>query len=79
MGSGPNAIRTARTNTRDVGEGAVQVVLELECCGDMISGRLVDRQGGSRDFYGWMRLIALLEAVRVEEATREEPGRERLP
>jgi hypothetical protein len=50
-------------------------MIELERRGDLISGRLVDRHGDSRDFYGWMRLIALLEAVRVEEETREEsPG-----
>ena len=62
-----------------MGEGAVQVVLELDRHGDMISGRLVDRQGGSRNFYGWMRLIALLEAVRAGEEPLEETRREGWP
>lgn len=60
-------------------EYAVQVVLELDRHGDMISGRLVDHQGGSRNFYGWMRLITLLEAVRAGEEPLEETRRERGP
>lgn len=57
---------------------AIQVVMELDPRGRVISGRIVDREmRGNNTFYGWMQLIALLEAVRTrEESTRAdlEPG-----
>lgn len=49
--------------------GAVQIRLEVEASGDPIRGRLLDG-GGEEDseFYGWMQLMAAIEAARADAA-----------
>jgi hypothetical protein len=52
--------------------GEVRVVLELESgSAETISGVLVGPSGEGRPFYGWIRLIALLDSARTKERRRD--------
>jgi hypothetical protein len=52
--------------------------LEVERAGDPIEGRLIDQNGKSVSFAGWLELIAAVEAVRADTSDRKPRGDEAL-
>jgi hypothetical protein len=50
--------------------------LEVERDGDPIEGRLIDQNGNSVSFAGWLELIAALEAARADTPERRPHGEE---
>jgi hypothetical protein len=53
---------------------SVRLVLELDLAGDGPSGRLVDEQGSSSAFFGWLQLMDGLEDVRRRAAGAAQPS-----